>query len=392
MKQLQRYFHLLKEVISTRLLTFFLLYILLTITFYFGADTKIKFFLLLVFFISFIIQFLLLKRSSFALYVVRTLVVILFLFEFILGKVNHAKSAAGPAEVYDNFTEAAPLVGFRLTPGLAGARSMLAGKDTIYNVLYASDAYGRRVAFNNIDSVIANYHALFLGCSYTFGHGLNFDATFPYLFQQQDTNYRSYNYGFEAWGPNQLALLFDPGINTINRDAVREQHGFAIYTFINDHLNRVYGGSDYLAFTPATPDVYVNINELVIKKRSRLQVITAKLLNESETLKYFNIKNWYPTTENYYKRFAAIINYTALKYSEQFNGSKFYVGLYPMPNKDTAWIKYLNKSIQVVDVPLPADYEKNKSGYHLSLQYDIHPSGLLNKYYANYIANIIKNK
>jgi hypothetical protein len=39
-----------------------------------------------------------------------------------------------------------------------------------------------------------------------------------------------YNYGVSGWGQNQIALLFDKRVNTINEDATLEEKDFALYT------------------------------------------------------------------------------------------------------------------------------------------------------------------
>jgi hypothetical protein len=230
-----------------------------------------------------------------------------------------------------------------------------------------------------------NKHILLLGCSFTFGEGLPYHETIGYDFETALKKYNAYNYGIIGSGPHQFALLFKPGIDIINKTAVRQDSGFAIYTYVDDHLNRVYGGSRYLSYGSSSPDVYVENNELIAKKRSGFAFWLNSYSNKSQLLQYFNVAATYPKSEDFYRRFAGIINYTASKYWALYPGNKFLVGLYPAFAQDTAWVKYLDKNIKVIPVPLPADYHQNPAKYHISMKYDIHPSKYFNQYYVNYI-------
>jgi hypothetical protein len=272
------------------------------------------------------------------------------------------------------------------------------GNDTLYHHYVTSDTYGRRTSkesFSRNDNKttgLKKKHAIFLGCSITFGEGLYFGSTIPFLFEYFNNDYKSYNYGVSNYGPHQLCLLFNEGINKINNLTIPEDSGFCIYTYMDDHMNRVYGGSEYLTTGGISPDVYINNNEIVYSKRSSIQKKAAWLLNNSETMKYFNIQFRYPKTENFYKRFAGIINYTANKYWEIKPHSEFYIGMYPLKYcvEDTLWIRFLEKRIKVLHVLPPDDYDTNPS---YQIKNEGHPTKELNLYYVEEISKLIfKNK
>lgn len=75
--------------------------------------------------------------------------------------------------------------------------------EVIYDVEYIFNEEGMRQQYQNAG---ANKHALFFGDSLTFGEGLKDEETLPYLFQQHNDTYQSYNYGFLGQGPGHMLL------------------------------------------------------------------------------------------------------------------------------------------------------------------------------------------
>ena len=75
--------------------------------------------------------------------------------------------------------------------------------EVIYDVEYIFNEEGMRQQYQNAG---ANKHALFFGDSLTFGEGLKDEETLPYLFQQYNDTYQSYNYGFLGQGPGHMLL------------------------------------------------------------------------------------------------------------------------------------------------------------------------------------------
>ena len=202
-------------------------------------------------------------------------------------------------------------------------------------------------------------------------------------------DYKSYNYGVMGFGTQQVALLFDPQINTINKETVPEEKGFAIYTYIDDHLNRVYGSSGYFRWaSPISPNVYIENDSLVIKEWPKTQLIVAQLLNEINIFYCFNICHSYPKKDSFYKRFASIINYSAKKYWELKPGNHFFVSIYPGYGNDLNWTQYLDEKIVVLPVNPPSDYDNDKK-YKIHPVYEYHPTEVSNEYYVQELAKLI---
>jgi hypothetical protein len=315
--------------------------------------------------------------------------VICICFEAFFGRLNKLRESNEPSEVNDMYVIPDPILGFKFSPGALFKNDMLVHKkDTIFNVCYSSDEYGRRIVPQDSSGFQKTKHAIFVGCSYTFGHGLSDKETIPFLFEKKCKNYQPYNFGFEAYAPNQIAWQFDPESNIINNKNVLQDSGVAIYTFINDHLSRVYGGTLYLNYAPGTPEVYLKNDSLIVTKRDKWQLRKAKFLYNTQTLKYFNFNYYYPESAGYFKRFADLLNYSAKQYHQKFKGN-FYVAIYPTKNNELRWTAFLDPSIKLIRVPLPDDYDSNLKNYLLSPEYDLHPTGLLNRYYVNYISKYI---
>lgn len=290
------------------------------------------------------------------------------------------------------------ILGFRVKPNQHDTQvTESIGEDTIFSVVFSTDSVSRRIpddTFLRQDSIHAHSpgrHALFLGCSFTFGHGLMYSSTFPCLYEQLNPGYKSYNYGVPGFGPHQVALLFDQRTGIINDSSLREKGGFALYTYIDDHMNRVYGGSDYLYWwSHATRLIFVEHDSLVIHECSQFQLLVAKLITENGLCRHFGITLQYPHTQTFYKRFADIINYSARKYWELNPDNHFYIGIYPGYGIDLNWTRYLDEKIILLKVEAPADYKDNQEKYYLNKEYDRHPTGIFNVYYTNEITRLIK--
>lgn len=355
----------------------------------FRLNGKIMWLILFVILLSFIIQSIFLIEKKYSLFVFRSVFFVCFGFEIVFGLLNK-KDVFNQHANFNNYIIEDPFLHYKIRPNCMNERTnLIMGEDTIYDVYYSSDKYGRRIPSSEMesDSFIHKKHAVFLGCSFTFGDGIDDNSTFPFMFQKMHSEYKSYNYGVSGYGPNQISLLFDKRVNSINQTSIPEDSGICVYTYIDDHLNRVYGSSEYLLWGSKTPDVSVEGNELIMKKRSGMLLTIAWLLNNSETMKYFKIKNTYPKTSNFYKKFADLINFMAYKYYILKPNGLFYVGLYPGNSHDTNWIVFLDKRIKILNIKAPADYQTNESYMNKKFW---HPQKALNEYYINEMSNLVQ--
>ena len=397
---LKSYFFKLQEILKAQSISYFILIILsasfillmANAAFYSQSGIMVNWFVfgsISLFVASFILQSLLLREKCYPLFIFRVLIVILLVIQ--VG--YRIQQYASAVHAIGTYTQRDTLLGHRIKPNLHNSwNGRTRRNDTIYNICFSSDSFSRRIpddAFMEkylMNPTHPNKHAMFFGCSFTFGEGLMYASTFPSLFESLNADYKSYNYGVPGYGPHQIALLFDKQINTINEEAVPEEKGFALYTYIDDHLNRVYGRNIYLRWNGDPSLVFIENDSLSIKRWSSTPEWYFKLVNEVNIFKMFYI-GAYPKEEAFYKRFADIVNYIAKKYWELKPGNHFYVGIYPGYDKDLNWVQYLDGKIIVLRVEIPPDYD-NKSKYEVH-RYDYHPSGAANAYYAEELTRLM---
>lgn len=387
---MKEYFNRIKDILKDSPVRYFLLFSLLLLILLKLARFNLFYILMAAFFASFILQTLFLKKKSFILYLFRVLMIVLIVFEFVFGKLYDDRTPQNRTFTGDHNVEH-PVLGYHSKPNAnSELTTRLVDGDTVYSVRYSFDDFGRRIADGEqpADSLARSRHAIFLGCSFTFGEGLDYESSFPAIFEKMNPSYRAYNYGLHGWGPHQSALLFEEGINTLNNEAIVEDSGFCMYTYIDDHLSRVWGGNHYLLYGFESPDVYVQNGQLDIRKRSKKQLRRIWIYNNSETLKYFNIFKTHPKRESFYRRFAGIVNFMASKYYSKWPNGQFYVCLYPNNYSDTAWVSFLDPSIQVLRPDGPDDYSSNPVYRN---NYDHHPTPELNTVFTQEISKSITN-
>lgn len=137
-----------------------------------------------------------------------------------------------------------PGVGYYAHPGSMGiSRLSTPEGEKIYEVLYMFDKYGRRRLGGSTDT--KKSPALFLGCSFTLGEGVEGHESFPAQFGIHAPQFQPYTMAFHAWGPaNLLMLAREPEFAADLRQLKNAATGVIVYTYIDHHLNRVIGASD----------------------------------------------------------------------------------------------------------------------------------------------------
>lgn len=127
-----------------------------------------------------------------------------------------------------------PVFGISGSPGTYRHAVEAIAPEPPFDVTYSYDADGHRVT-PQAAAAEPSRHALFLGCSFTFGVGCSDMETIPARFAADAPVFRAYNLAISGWGPAQTLLLFERG--TPQR-LVKEPEGVAFYLYIEDHLRR----------------------------------------------------------------------------------------------------------------------------------------------------------
>jgi len=232
------------------------------------------------------------------------------------------------------YQESSDLLGYGLKANFETSVKASFEGETIYDVTYNTDEFGRRVTPAD-ETAQRSYFALFFGCSYTFGAGLQNDQTLPFYFGEYLPSFRSYNYAIEGHGPQAMLAILE------NRDIaseVREKKGIAVYVYADSHIRRAIGSmSVSLNWGKRLPYYEVQGEKLVRKETFATgRPILSKMYNFIGGLalaKYFNVK--IPRISNSHIRYTSrMIGQAKDEFYRHFPEGQFYVLFYPLELRD----------------------------------------------------------
>ena len=125
-------------------------------------------------------------------------------------------------------------LGWSHIPGASGRQREVPDFDVSYHI----DADGRRDTPGAPTG--ARGAVLFLGGSFTFGHGVEDAEPYPALLQQYWPERECINAGVNAWGTTQALLKLQDEL------ATGRQYDLVVYGFIGHHISRNYVRRDWL--------------------------------------------------------------------------------------------------------------------------------------------------
>ena len=235
-------------------------------------------------------------------------------------------------EYLPQFNQKDSLLGYKAVPGIRAVdlRTTLDGQDTLYAVHYVFDSLSRRIVARPRPQ--ARQHALFFGCSFTFGVGLEAQQTFPAVFSRRDTTRNVYNYGYHGYGPQHMLAILE---HRSLPEEVEPPTGFGLYTFMDDHVNRVIGRMHLANFWAKDFPYYElvdgrpTLRGSFSKGRSPFVRAWYQLLGGSNVLRYFGVDWPLRLQEKHWQLTGAIIDRACELYLEQFPKDDFYVMVYP---------------------------------------------------------------
>lgn len=167
--------------------------------------------------------------------------VALFLFEGISMIRGDGESLSVVTKSVDYFVPD-DFLGYRIMhEGPVKAKKVVTANSTVvYDVTYTLHN-GMRVCPNSADS--SNSYAIFLGCSFVYGVGVNDNETLPYMFNHfSDNKYNVLNYAVGGYGTHQALATVETKI--VNDTSIANSHNsVAIYYFLFDHVRRAAGYS-----------------------------------------------------------------------------------------------------------------------------------------------------
>ncbi|MES2528064.1 MAG: hypothetical protein V4598_13300 [Bdellovibrionota bacterium] len=128
-----------------------------------------------------------------------------------------------------------------------------------------TDSIGRRLTGNTSGSE-KKKNIVFLGCSFTYGFGVNNEDTYPYKVREK-TGLNVYNYGISGTSPSLTLKILRYLKGDYLKDMSKEDTT-VIYTLIPDHINRMIGTVLQFRHMPGSfetaPYIFLKDNELEI--------------------------------------------------------------------------------------------------------------------------------
>lgn len=261
--------------------------------------------------------------------------------------------------------------------------------NTIFSATYTTDAYGRRSTPVPASSV-PKYFALFFGCSFIFGEGLNDDETLPAFFAALAPCYRAYNYGYIGYGPQQMPAILQSG--RVPR-RISERKGLLIYGYMGEpgvgHIDRAIGRMNIHGWARHFPYYHFGPEGNLIRSGSfqsgrpvRSAVYGA--MKRSAIVRLFKLNHPLRINESHIRLTAKIIEESYRVFKKDFQSKAFYVVVFPGARRSTgkALIRYLQEAgIKCLDYGDLDEFAGK--GYRIAG--DEHPSAKWNKELAERI-------
>lgn len=115
-------------------------------------------------------------------------------------------------------------------------------ENTIFDVTYVTDDWGRRVSENSISREKKREQrekfVAFFGGGDVLGMGVSYEHTLPVVFESLQSDYKAYNYGFVGSAFNYLLRSLQ--INDYQKE-IPEKNGLFVYVMTEGHFPRTLG-------------------------------------------------------------------------------------------------------------------------------------------------------
>lgn len=253
-----------------------------------------------------------------------------------------------------------------------------------YKAHYTTDKSGRRKAWAS-----GKKNIVFLGCSFTFGQGVNDENTFPYLVGEK-LGVRTYNVGIPGSSPAMILKALRE--KTIPGE-ITDEETIVILTLVPEHLIRITGSILYfrnnsLAFT-THPFAYSHNGQIIIKDSFSDDPSYGKqflyYLSRLNFPAAFGIDYPEPGKDNFLLM-ADIIKDIELEFRKKYpQTTKFIVSFFPTGNARVNNRKlkdfFISEKMNVFDFTFLNGPALLSDSYYL--KYDGHPSPLAYELYSD---------
>lgn len=281
-------------------------------------------------------------------------------------------------------------VGARPAAGYDADVKRLWTDDTVaYRAHYSIDEHRRRRTPNpgppRPDSL------LLLGCSFTFGEGVDDDQTIAAFAARAQPSFETFNHGIPGGGPGNVLRL------SLRDDFTAGVHGRVkvVYLVIDHQLNRLIGTLDVHrvpGWTSTLPDYRLGAAGAVewhgMISQRRLERVVFGALAKSELLKLANVQLPPRFTDEHFRLFAAVLAELRATLERRLPGSELYIAIHPGSPIGGALVPYLDErglqSLDYSQVDL-ADYIDGRTELP-----DRHPTAATNAFLARQLVTDLR--
>jgi hypothetical protein len=274
---------------------------------------------------------------------------------------------------------------FYVAPDAKFKIKLLRGKEVIYDQFYTANKFMFRGPENKKPD--AKKHAIFGGCSFTWGDGLENKDTFSSQFQLNTSEYQSYNHSFPGGGLHTL-LRYDDFYHL--NEGVQEKEGYFFYTFIPTHMERFFLRYNFLRLLPELVPYYKvengNVNYKGIVRDQKVYQ-TFKIAYDKglgDTL--INTQDPNKWEQQDLADYVLAVNYLKSSYLNQFPKGKFIFLFHPLGNPPGLKedIKFHLKARNIEFIDLAHEYgielmNAKKTYDDMFIPYDGHPNAIANE-------------
>lgn len=251
----------------------------------------------------------------------------------------------------------------------------------IYKMSYHLDSSGHRVTPDSLTT--KKKFAVFLGCSFTFGDGLNDNETIPFLFSKASKTFKGYNFGYSGYGPNHgLIKLQHDSLRRI----VKQKSGIGFYIFIHDHIYRTIGSMSSFMMNNGQAPCFELENGNIIHRglfanaHPNRSWLYRKMGNNS-FCRFFKIGYPFSLTNEHFELTGKVLEEMSKEYQRKFQNDNFYVIMYPSISQkdyeiDEHIVEYL-KSKKIKYLDYRKLFNPTEKGYYI--HHDHHPTALANE-------------
>jgi hypothetical protein len=264
-----------------------------------------------------------------------------------------------------------PILGYTLQKNCQTRATKYYDKKLLYDVTYTINVHGWRIVpYPSPDSATA---VAFLGCSYTFGEGVNDNETLPYRFAEKSGGrFKAFNFGIHGYGPYQMLAIFE---NELEKPALGARRPrYAIYQALVHHVARCTG---HAFWDQAGPKYILDEQGEAIytgpfQNLYRREFIKALMRSHIMRLRFSLMPQ---ITSADIDLYVGIVKKSANIFHQRYGG-EFYVLLWP--EKSQAYTEVSTKlhaqQIKVIKVEdiLP-DYNTEEEKYRPHIPIDYHP-------------------